>query len=89
MKAVLAMADLHYADTPEYVAGAAGVSRSQRDHSIYPAAADSGPPPRRRLLLTVEHRSAPAPEPVLLRLTGGGQQPLTLRLDGAPPLHCR
>jgi len=40
--------------------------------------------PDDRLLLTVEHRSAPAPEPVLLRLTGGGQQPLTLRLDGAP-----
>jgi len=26
-----------------------------------------------RFLLTVEHRSAPAPEPVLLRLTGGGR----------------
>ena len=41
-----------------------------------------------RLLLTVEHRSAPAPDPVLLRLHGGGHQPLALRLDGhadAPP----
>ena len=40
-----------------------------------------------RLLLTVEHRSAPAPHPFLIRLTGGGQQPLALRLDGgaAPP----
>ncbi len=40
-----------------------------------------------RLLLTVEHRSAPAPDPFLIRLTGGGQQPLALRLDGgaAPP----
>ena len=35
-----------------------------------------------RLLLTVEHRSAPAPDPVLLRLHGGGHQPLALRLDG-------
>ena len=43
-----------------------------------------------RLLLTVEHRSAPAPDPIILRLAGGGQQPLALRLDGAatppPPL---
>ncbi len=41
-----------------------------------------------RLLLTVEHRSAPAPDPVLLRLHGGGHLPLALRLDGhaaAPP----
>ena len=43
-----------------------------------------------RLLLTVEHRSAPAPDPVLLRLHGGGHQPLALRLDddhaASPPL---
>ena len=37
-----------------------------------------------RLLLSVEHRSAPAPDPVLLRLHGGGHQPLALRLDGHP-----
>ena len=43
-----------------------------------------------RLLLTVEHRSAPAPDPFLIRLCGGGHQPLALRPDGAaalpPPL---
>jgi RecA-family ATPase len=40
-----------------------------------------------RLQLTVEHRSAPAPDPLLLRLAGGGAQPLSLLVDGdcAPP----
>ena len=43
-----------------------------------------------RLQLTVEHRSAPAPDPLLLRLSGGGDQPLSLLVDSAdappPPL---
>ena len=44
-----------------------------------------------RLQLTVEHRAAPAPDPLLLRLSGGGaHQPLSLIVDGAaappPPL---
>ena len=34
-----------------------------------------------RLQLTVEHRSAPAPDPLLLRLAGGAD-PLLLRLAG-------
>ena len=40
-----------------------------------------------RLLLTVEHRSAPAPDPLLLRLAGGADQPLSLLVDSdnAPP----
>ena len=41
-------------------------------------------------LLTVEHRSAPAPDPLLLRLAGGADQPLSLLVDSAeappPPL---
>ena len=43
-----------------------------------------------RLQLTVEHRSAPAPDPLLLRLSGGAHQPLSLIVDSAaapsPPL---
>ena len=43
-----------------------------------------------RLQLTVEHRSAPAPDPLLLRLSGGADQPLSLLVDSAaappPPL---
>ena len=43
-----------------------------------------------RLQLTVEHRCAPAPDPFLLRLSGGGEQPLSLIVDSAaappPPL---
>ena len=44
-----------------------------------------------RLQLTVEHRSAPAPDPLLLRLSGGADQPLSLLVDNAaaappPPL---
>ena len=35
-----------------------------------------------RLQLTVEHRSAPAPDPLLLRLSGGGQ-PLSLLVDSS------
>jgi len=35
-----------------------------------------------RLRLTVEHRAAPAPEPLLLRLTGGDGEPLRLEIDG-------
>lgn len=35
-----------------------------------------------RLRLTVEHRAAPAPEPMLLRLAGGNGEPLRLQLDG-------
>ena len=46
--------------------------------------------PDDRLQLTVEHRSAPAPDPLLLRLSGGGDQPLSLLVDSAdappPPL---
>ena len=46
--------------------------------------------PDDRLLLTVEHRAAPAPEPLLLRLSGGADQPLALIVDSAaappPPL---
>ena len=46
--------------------------------------------PDDRLLLTVEHRAAPAPDPLLLRLSGGAGQPLSLIVDGAaappPPL---
>jgi hypothetical protein len=42
------------------------------------------------LRLTVQHRAAPAPEPMLLRLTGGNGEPCRLQLDGAdtapPPL---
>ena len=34
-----------------------------------------------RLQLTVEHRSAPAPDPVLLRLVSGDDQPLRLLID--------
>ena len=43
--------------------------------------------PDDRLQLTVEHRSAPAPDPLLLRLSGGGDQPLSLLVDSAdaPP----
>lgn len=40
------------------------------------------------LRLTVQHRSAPAPEPMRLRLAGGNGQPCRLQLDGhdgAPP----
>ena len=43
-----------------------------------------------RLQLTVEHRAAPAPDPLLLRLSGDAHQPLSLLVDGAaappPPL---
>jgi len=43
-----------------------------------------------RLRLTVEHRSAPAPDPVLLRLVAGDGEPLRLILDSndatPPPL---
>ncbi|MEW6756042.1 MAG: AAA family ATPase [Candidatus Latescibacterota bacterium] len=43
-----------------------------------------------RLRLTVQHRAAPAPEPMLLRLAGGNGQPCRLQLDGPdsepPPL---
>ena len=47
--------------------------------------------PDDRLLLTVEHRAAPAPDPLLLRLAGGANQPLSLTVDSAaaappPPL---
>ncbi len=46
--------------------------------------------PDDRLLLTVEHRAAPAPDPLLLRLSGGANQPLSLIVDCAvdapPPL---
>ena len=46
--------------------------------------------PDDRLQLTVEHRSAPAPDPLLLRLSGGGDQPLSLLVESAdappPPL---
>lgn len=35
-----------------------------------------------RLQLTVEHRSAPAPDPVLLRLVSGNREPLRLLIDG-------
>ena len=37
--------------------------------------------PDDRLQLTVEHRSAPAPDPLLLRLSGGGDQPLSLLVE--------
>jgi hypothetical protein len=33
------------------------------------------------LRLTVEHRAAPAPEPILLRLAGGNGEPLRLQLE--------
>jgi len=43
-----------------------------------------------QLRLTVQHRAAPAPEPMLLRLVGGHGQPCRLQLDGhdhePPPL---
>ncbi|MQG59509.1 MAG: AAA family ATPase [SAR202 cluster bacterium] len=41
-----------------------------------------------RLQLTVEHRSAPAPDPVLLRLISGDGEPLRLLIDSdeVPPL---
>jgi hypothetical protein len=32
--------------------------------------------------LTVQHRSAPAPEPMLLQLAGGNDHPCTLQIDG-------
>jgi len=35
-----------------------------------------------RLQLTVEHRSAPAPNPLLLRLVSGDDEPLRLLIDG-------
>ncbi len=42
-----------------------------------------------RLRLTVEHRSAPAPEPILLTLAGGEDEPTRLQIDNthddAPP----
>lgn len=45
---------------------------------------------REQLQLTVQHRAAPAPEPMLLRLAGGTGEPCRLQLDGAdttpPPL---
>ena len=41
--------------------------------------------PDDRLLLTVEHRAAPAPDPLLLRLAGGANQPLSLIVDSAAP----
>lgn len=36
------------------------------------------------LRLTVQHRAAPAPEPMLLRLAGGDNEPLHLELEGHP-----
>lgn len=46
--------------------------------------------PDQRLRLSVEHRAAPAPEPLLLRLAGGNGQPCRLQPDGLdsepPPL---
>jgi len=36
-----------------------------------------------RLRLTVEHRAAPAPDPLLLRLAGGDGEPLRLLIDNA------
>lgn len=43
-----------------------------------------------QLRLTVQHRAAPAPEPMLLRLVGGAEAPCHLELEGAdlapPPL---
>jgi hypothetical protein len=36
------------------------------------------------LRLTVQHRAAPAPQPMLLRLAGGNGDPLHLQLDGHP-----
>lgn len=48
------------------------------------------PRPEQRLRLTVEHRAAPAPEPMLLRLAAGDGEPARLELDGnldePPPL---
>ena len=40
-----------------------------------------------QIRLTVQHRAAPAPEPMLLRLAGGNGQPCTLQLHGhdTPP----
>lgn len=46
--------------------------------------------PNQRLRLSIEHRAAPAPEPLLLRLAGGSDEPYHLQLDGLdhepPPL---
>ena len=46
--------------------------------------------PDQRLRLSVEHRAAPAPDPLLLRLAGGNGQPCRLTPDGPdtepPPL---
>ena len=39
-----------------------------------------------RLRLTVEHRAAPAPDPMLLRLAGGNGDPLRLLIDNDQPL---
>ena len=43
-----------------------------------------------QLRLTVQHRAAPAPEPMLLHLAGGNGEPCRLQLDGddtePPPL---
>jgi hypothetical protein len=36
-----------------------------------------------QLRLTVQHRAAPAPEPMMLRLAGGNGEPCRLQLDGA------
>jgi len=36
------------------------------------------------LRLTVQHRAAPAPDPMLLKLAGGQGEPLHLQLDGHP-----
>ena len=45
---------------------------------------------QQQLRLTVQHRAAPAPEPMLLHLAGGNGEPCRLQLDGAdtepPPL---
>jgi hypothetical protein len=38
--------------------------------------------PEQRLRLTVQHRAAPAPEPLLLRLAGGDREPLRLEIHG-------
>jgi hypothetical protein len=38
-----------------------------------------------RLRLTVEHRAAPAPDPLLLRLAGGNGEPLRLLIDNDHP----
>ena len=38
-----------------------------------------------KLRLTIQHRAAPAPEPMMLRLVGGDQEPCSLILDSDDP----